>query len=98
MAPNARPRQVASLLIAVGVTLLAGTIAFRETLHEAWFQSFYRSVVTVTLTGLPTRRSPSIAENIRKAAAGQPADAGIWERFAHIVHAMETHCPTTAPP
>ena len=34
------------------VTLLVGTIAFRETLHEPWFQSFYRSVVTVTLTGL----------------------------------------------
>ncbi len=52
MAPNARPRQVARLLVAVGVTLLVGTIAFRETLHEPWFQSFYRSVVTVTLTGL----------------------------------------------
>jgi voltage-gated potassium channel len=52
MAPNARPRQVASLLVAVAVTLAAGTIAFRATLHEAWFQSFYRAVVTVTLTGL----------------------------------------------
>lgn len=52
MAPNARPRQLARLLVAVGVTLLVGTIAFRETLHEPWFQSFYRSVVTVTLTGL----------------------------------------------
>src|SRR4029077_20279596 len=52
MAPNVRPRQVARLLVAVAVTLVAGTIAFRETLHEGWFQSFYRSVVTVTLTGL----------------------------------------------
>ena len=52
MEPNTRPRQVAILLTAVGVTLLVGTIAFRETLHEPWFQSFYRSVVTVTLTGL----------------------------------------------
>jgi voltage-gated potassium channel len=52
MAPNARPRQVASLLVAVAATLVAGTVAFRATLHEAWFQSFYRSVVTVTLTGL----------------------------------------------
>jgi voltage-gated potassium channel len=63
MAPNTRPRQVAILLTAVGVTLLVGTIAFRETLHEAWFQSFYRSVVTVTLTGLdsiPTNDSARI--------------------------------------
>jgi voltage-gated potassium channel len=52
MGSNIRPRQVARLLVAVMVTLLAGTIAFRETLHEPWFQSFYRSVVTVTLTGL----------------------------------------------
>jgi voltage-gated potassium channel len=52
MAPNVRPRQVARLLAAVVITLAAGTVAFRETLHEAWFQSFYRSVVTVTLTGL----------------------------------------------
>jgi voltage-gated potassium channel len=52
MAPTARPRQVARLLAAVAVTLAIGTIAFRETLHEPWFQSFYRSVVTVTLTGL----------------------------------------------
>jgi voltage-gated potassium channel len=52
MEPNVRPRQVARLLIAIALTLAAGTIAFRETLHEAWFQSFYRAVVTVTLTGL----------------------------------------------
>jgi voltage-gated potassium channel len=52
MDPSVRPRQVARLLMAVAITLIAGTIAFRETLHEPWFQSFYRSVVTVTLTGL----------------------------------------------
>ena len=63
MAPNTRPRQVAILLTAVGVTLLVGTIGFRETLHESWFQSFYRTVVTVTLTGLdsvPTNDSARI--------------------------------------
>jgi voltage-gated potassium channel len=49
---NVRPRQVARLLAALGVALLAGTIAYRETLHEPWFQSFYRAVVTLTLTGL----------------------------------------------
>jgi voltage-gated potassium channel len=52
MAPNVRPRQVALLLAGVVVTLVAGTIAFRETLHEPWLQSVYRAVVTVTLTGL----------------------------------------------
>jgi voltage-gated potassium channel len=40
------------LLAAIAVTLVAGTIAYRETLHEPWFQSFYRAIVTVTLTGL----------------------------------------------
>lgn len=49
---NVRPRQVARLLAALGVALVAGTIAYRETLHEPWFQSFYRAVVTLTLTGL----------------------------------------------
>jgi voltage-gated potassium channel len=52
MATDLRPRKIALLLAAVAVVLLAGTIAFRETLHEAWFQSFYRAVVTFTLTGL----------------------------------------------
>jgi voltage-gated potassium channel len=49
---DVRPRQVARLLVAITLTLVVGTIAFRETLHEPWFQSFYRAVVTVTLTGL----------------------------------------------
>jgi voltage-gated potassium channel len=54
MAANARLRQTVRLLAAVAVTLVAGTIAFRETLDESWFQSFYRTVITVTLTGLDT--------------------------------------------
>jgi voltage-gated potassium channel len=52
MARDIRPRKVAMLLAAVAAALLVGTIAFHETLHEAWFQSFYRAVVTFTLTGL----------------------------------------------
>jgi voltage-gated potassium channel len=52
MAANARLRQIAWLFAAVAAALAVGTIAFRETLHESWFQSFYRTVVTVTLTGL----------------------------------------------
>jgi uncharacterized membrane protein len=49
---NIRLRRIGWLLAAVFVTLVAGTIGFRETLHESWFQSFYRAGVTVTLTGL----------------------------------------------
>ena len=52
MAASARLRQIEWLFAAVAATLLAGTIAFRQTLHESWFQSFYRTVITVTLTGL----------------------------------------------
>ncbi len=52
MAPHLRLRQTARLLVAIAVTLFVGTIAFHETLHESWFQSFYRGVITVTLTGL----------------------------------------------
>jgi voltage-gated potassium channel len=52
MAPHVRLRQVTRLLAAVAITLVVGTIAFHQTLHESWFQSFYRGVITVTLTGL----------------------------------------------
>jgi voltage-gated potassium channel len=49
-----RLHQIQRVLAAIAATLAGGTIAFRETLHESWFQSFYRAVVTVTLTGLDT--------------------------------------------
>jgi voltage-gated potassium channel len=52
MAAHVRLRQIGWLLAAVAAMLLLGTIGFHETLHESWFQSFYRGVVTVTLTGL----------------------------------------------
>jgi voltage-gated potassium channel len=52
MAANARLRQTVRLIAALTATLVGGTVAFRETLHESWFQSFYRTVITVTLTGL----------------------------------------------
>ena len=71
MAAHVRLRQIARLLAAVTVTLLAGTIAFRETLHEPWFQSFYRAGVTVTLTGLdsaPANDSSRIASLVLVAA------------------------------
>jgi voltage-gated potassium channel len=34
--------------------LLGGTIGFRLILDESWFKSFYRSVITASLTGLDT--------------------------------------------
>ena len=54
MSGPVRQRQIAQLLVAIAATLLAGTIGFRETLHESWFQSLYRAVITVTLAGLDT--------------------------------------------
>jgi voltage-gated potassium channel len=36
------------------VVLLAGTIGFRLSLEETWLQSFYRAVVSSTLTGIDT--------------------------------------------
>jgi voltage-gated potassium channel len=52
MVANARLRQIALLLSALLAALAAGTVGFRETLRESWFQSFYRTVITLTLTGL----------------------------------------------
>jgi voltage-gated potassium channel len=51
---NPRIQQVGRLLVAVTVTVAGGTVGFRLILHESWFQSFYRSVITATLTGLDT--------------------------------------------
>jgi voltage-gated potassium channel len=54
MSAPVRVQQVARLLVAIAATLVAGTIGLRETLHESWFQSLYRAVITLTLTGLDT--------------------------------------------
>lgn len=54
MPARVRLHQIGGVLAALAATLVGGTIGFRETLHESWFQSFYRTVVTVTLTGLDT--------------------------------------------
>jgi voltage-gated potassium channel len=51
---NPRFRQIGRLLAAVAATLTVGTIGFRLILDESWFQSFYRAVITATLTGLDT--------------------------------------------
>ena len=54
MERNLRLIQIGRLLAAVLLTLVAGTVGFRLILHESWFQSFYRAVITSTLTGLDT--------------------------------------------
>jgi voltage-gated potassium channel len=54
MDPLRRLRQIAFVLAAVALTLAGGTIGFHQILHESWFQSFYRSIITATLTGLDT--------------------------------------------
>jgi len=38
----------------MGVVLAVGTVGFRLAIHESWLQSFYRAVVSSTLTGLDT--------------------------------------------
>jgi voltage-gated potassium channel len=52
--PVRRLRQIALLAAAVAATILGGTIGFHLILAETWFQSFYRSVITASLTGLDT--------------------------------------------
>src|SRR5438093_2369828 len=54
MERNLRLIQIGRLLAAVLLTLVAGTVGFRLILHESWFQSLYRAVITSTLTGLDT--------------------------------------------
>jgi voltage-gated potassium channel len=54
MDPLRRLRQIALLIAAVVATILGGTIGFHQILRESWFQSFYRSVITASLTGLDT--------------------------------------------
>jgi voltage-gated potassium channel len=48
-------RRVLATIAAVAATLAAGTIGFRETLDEGWYDAFYRAVVTVSLFGLDSR-------------------------------------------
>ncbi len=47
-------RRIAQAVVAVVVVLAAGTVGFHAVLPETWLQSFYRAVVTMSLTGLDT--------------------------------------------
>jgi voltage-gated potassium channel len=49
------------LVTAIVLTCAAGTVGFRLILSESWFQSFYRTVVTITLAGLDTVPSNNAA-------------------------------------
>ena len=54
MERHLRLLQIGRLLAAVFLALAGGTVGFRLILHEPWLQSFYRAVITSTLTGLDT--------------------------------------------
>jgi voltage-gated potassium channel len=56
-----RLRQATFLITAIVLTCVAGTVGFRLILKESWFQSFYRTVVTITLAGLDTVPSNNAA-------------------------------------
>jgi voltage-gated potassium channel len=47
-------RRVAYAVAALLAVLTGGTAAFHESLDESWVQSFYRTIVTVSLAGLDT--------------------------------------------
>jgi len=47
-------RRFGYALAAMVVVLSIGTVGFRHILHESWLQSFYRAVVSSSLTGLDT--------------------------------------------
>jgi voltage-gated potassium channel len=48
------PRRFLYALAALAVVLLLGMLAFRWSLDEGWLQSFYRALVSASLTGLDT--------------------------------------------
>jgi voltage-gated potassium channel len=47
-------RRIVFALTAAMAVILAGTVAFHHFSHEGWLQSFYRAIVTSSLTGLDT--------------------------------------------
>jgi voltage-gated potassium channel len=47
-------RRIVLALTGAAAVIAVGTVAFHHFSHEGWLQSFYRSVVTSSLTGLDT--------------------------------------------
>ena len=66
------PRRVVLAVAGLVALLVGGTIAFHQALSETWMQSFYRTIVTVSLTGLDTvpRNDESRAISIVLVIAG----------------------------
>jgi voltage-gated potassium channel len=55
-------RQFGFALLALVVVLIAGTLGFQAIIGEGWVSSFYRTIVTVSLTGLDTKPPGTGAE------------------------------------
>src|SRR5712691_4278026 len=55
-------RRLADASSALLLAMAAGTVGFHRTLSEGWVDSFYRSVVTVTLTGIDTKPRDTTAK------------------------------------
>ena len=55
-------RRFAYALVALVVVLVGGMIGFHHLLPEGWIESFYRAVVTVSLTGIDTKPSGTGAQ------------------------------------
>jgi voltage-gated potassium channel len=75
-------RRVRLAIAAVVVVFVAGTAGFEATLHEGWMKSFYRTVVTATLTGLDTVPKNTGAELITVALV--LAGVGIFAYVAAV--------------
>ncbi len=56
------PRLFKFALLALAVVIVVGTVGYRLIVHEDWISSFYRVVVTVSLTGLDSRPPGHTAE------------------------------------
>ena len=56
------PRLFKFALLALGAVIVVGTVGYRLIVHEDWISSFYRVVVTVSLTGLDSRPPGHAAE------------------------------------
>ena len=54
MGEDLRARRLALSVAVLAALLLGGSITFHVALHESWLRSVYRSVITISLTGLDT--------------------------------------------
>jgi voltage-gated potassium channel len=48
-------RRFGYAIVALAVVLVGGMVGFHQLLDEGWIESFYRAVVTVSLTGIDTK-------------------------------------------